>query len=111
VSRIRQRTTNIAGDWIVDDNISLTPKAPISVLVGLTSSIVVYANVQRKGLIVINSSGNTISLGLGTDAVLYKGITLYPGGTFNMAEEDFYSGVIYGIAGAVNSQLSIQEFS
>lgn len=111
MSRVRQRTTNIAGDWTVEDNISLSPKAPLSVLVGIVSSVVIYENVKRKGLIVINSSGNTVSLGLGVDATLYKGITLYPGGTFNMAEEDFYAGTIYAIAGAIDSLLSIQEFS
>jgi hypothetical protein len=111
MSRIKQRTTNINGNWEVSDNLSLTPKAPKSVLLPVTSIVIADSNVQRKGLIVINGSGNRISLAFGTDAILDKGIILYPGGVFNMGEEDFYSGTIYGIAAAVDSLLSIQEFS
>lgn len=111
MSRIKQHTTNITGDWTIDDNISLLPKPPVSVLLDVVSSVVVYENVKRKGLILINGSGNRISLGLGVDAILDKGIILYPGGTFNMAEEDFYSGRIYGIAAVADSLLSIQEFA
>lgn len=110
MSRVRQQTTNIRGSWTVEDNVSLSPKPPISVMLGVVSSVVVSEDVQRKGLILINGSGDRISLGLGVNAILDKGIILYPGGVFNMAEEDFYSGVIYGIAAVADSLLSIQEF-
>ena len=110
MSRVKQQTTNIRGKWAVEDNVSLSPKSPVSVMLGITSSVVVYENVQRKGLILINGSGVRISLGLGVDAILDRGIILYPGGVFNMAEDDFYSGRIYGIAAAADSLLSIQEF-
>jgi hypothetical protein len=111
MSKVIQHTTNINGSWEVADNLSLSPKAPKSVLLAITSMVVVDENIRRKGLIIINGSGNRISLAFGVDAILDKGIILYPGGTFNMGEEDFYSGTIYGIAAVVDSLLSIQEFS
>jgi hypothetical protein len=111
MSKIQQRTKSITGDWVLEDNLSLNPKSPLSVLLGVTSSIVIVENKIRKGLILINGSANTISIGLGVDAVLNKGITLYPGGVFNMAAEDFWSGQVNGIAAGVDSLLSIQEFS
>jgi len=111
MSKISQHTVNINGNWEVSDNLSLNPKAPKSVLLDVVSMIAVNENIRRKGLIIINGSGDRISLAFGTDAILDKGIILYPGGVFNMGEEDFYSGNIYGIAAAVDSLLSIQEFS
>jgi hypothetical protein len=110
VSRIIQHIKNITGDWFVSDNVSLTSRSARSVLLGTVSSVVVYENVKRKGLILINGSSNRISLGFGEDAVLDSGIILYPGGVFNMGEEDFYSGTIYGIAAGPDSLLSVQEF-
>ncbi len=111
MSKIGQRTINVKGEWVVTDDLSLTPKNPGSVVIGIISSIIVRENVRRKGLILINTSMNRISLAFGTDAILDRGATLYPGGSFNMAENDFYSGDIYGIAAGVDSALSIQEFS
>lgn len=111
MSKIGQRTVNVKGEWVVTDDLSLTPKNPGSVLVGITSDIIVRENIRRKGLILINGSMHRISLAFGNDAILDRGIILYPGGVFNMAENDFYSGDIYGIAGGVDSLLSIQEFS
>jgi hypothetical protein len=111
MSKIKQRTTNINGSWEVEDNLSLAPKAPKSILLDVVSMVVVDENIKRKGLIIINGSGDRISLAFGVDAILDKGIILYPGGTFNMGEEDFYSGRIYGIAAIVDSLLAIQEFS
>lgn len=111
MSKLIQHTTNIKGSWQVADNLSLTPKSAKAVMVGITSIAIVEDNIKRKGLIVINGSGVRISLSFGEDAILDRGIILYPGGVFNMGEEDFYSGRMYGIAAAVDSLLSIQEFS
>ncbi len=111
MSKVIQQTTNIKGSWQVAENVSLTPKAPKSILLDVVSMVVVEENIKRRGLIIINGSGDRVSLAFGEDAILDKGIILYPGGTFNMGEEDFYSGRIYGIAAVVDSLLAIQEFS
>jgi hypothetical protein len=111
MSRIKRRSANINGEWEVSDNLSLSPKLPVSVLVGTSSVKLVDVNVARKGLIIINGSGNRVSLAFGTDAILDKGIILYPGGVFNMGEEDFYSGAIFGVAAGADSLVTVQEFS
>lgn len=111
MSKVIQHTTNIKGEWEVADNLSLAPRSPKSVLLGVVSSLVVEENIKRKGLLLGNISGADISLGFGEDAVLNRGVTLFPGGVFNMGEEDFYSGQIYGIAAFAGSLLTIQEFS
>jgi len=111
MSRIQSQVKNIRGDWIVEEAISLTPKNPKSVVLGLISSVIVHENINRKGLILINGSSFRVCLGFGTDAILDEGIILFPGGVFNMAEYDFYSGVINGISAGINSIMTIQEFA
>jgi hypothetical protein len=110
VSKIVEHIKNINGSYSVAENLSLQPKDPNSKAVGIVSELVLLENINRSGLILINVSSNRISFGFGTDAILDKGITLYPGGVFNMAECDFYSGNIYGIAADINSVVTIQEF-
>lgn len=111
MSRVSQRVVNIRGEWNVEDNVSLTPKPPEAVVLGTVSSMIVDENVKRKGLIIINNSSGNVYLGFGVDAVLGRGAVLFPGGVFNMAEDDFYSGKIFGVSNVANSLVTVQEFS
>lgn len=90
---------------------SLTPSSPTFATVGTTSAIAVAQNLNRKGLILVNTSANTIYLGFGVAAVLGSGMTLYPHGVFNMDEHDFTTAAVYAIASAASSNLSIQQFT
>lgn len=84
--------------------------APTAASVGVASGQVVAANGSRKGLILVNTSGNRISLGLGQAAVLDSGPTLMPnGGVFNMGEYDFTTEAVFAIASGAASNLAIQE--
>lgn len=92
--------------------IALTGSSPANATVGITSASAISANSSRKGLIVINTSINTISLNVvGGAAVLNSGITLYPGGVWNMDQFSFTTAAIFAIASAASSNLSIQEFA
>lgn len=93
------------------ENIDLTPASPTFATVGVASAQAVAANANRKGLLLINTSANRISLGFGAAAVLDSGVTLYPGGTFNMAQEDFDLSAVNAIASAAASNLAVQEYS
>lgn len=91
---------------------ALTAAAPTAATVGTSSATAVAANASRKGLVLVNTSANTISLGFGATAVLNSGITLIAsGGTFVMDERTFTVGTVTAIASAVSSNLSVQEFS
>lgn len=79
--------------------------------VGVTSAQVVAANTSRTGLIAINTSSGFISLGVGTTAVLYSGITLYPGGSWCMDKYSFTTDAINAIASVASSNLAVQEFT
>jgi hypothetical protein len=95
----------------VSTKTALTPSAPTAVSVGVTSGTVLAANANRKGLCLINTSLNYISLGFGSAAVLYSGITLNPwGGSYWMSEYDFTTGIVYGIASGASSNLGVQEY-
>lgn len=90
----------------------LTPASPTFATVGATSASALAANANRKGLQVINTSNNTISLNVvGGTAVLNSGITLYPGGSWDMDEFSFTLSAIFAIASAAASNLAIQEYS
>lgn len=91
--------------------VPLTAASPTFATVAGASGSVVAANANRKGLILVNTSANYISLGFGAAAVLYSGITLAPYGVFNMAEYDLSTAQIFAIGSAVASNLAIQEFS
>lgn len=89
---------------------SLDGSAPGAASVGVASSVVVAANGSRKGLILVNTSVNRISLAFGQPAVLDSGPTLMPsGGTFNMGEYDFTTEEVRAIASGAASNLAIQE--
>lgn len=89
----------------------LTPAAPTAATVGVASASAVAANASRRGLVLVNTSINRISLGFGSTAVLDSGITLYPGGVFEMDMHTFDLGTVNAIASAASSNLAIQEYS
>lgn len=89
----------------------LAPASPTAATVGVTSAQAVASNSSRKGLVLVNTSANIISLGFGAAAVLNSGITLYPGGTFCMDEYSFDTGAVNAIASVASSNLAIQEYS
>lgn len=89
----------------------LTPSSPTSAIVGVASGLSLAANANRKGLILTNTSKNTISFGLGVAAVLNSGITLTPNGNWIMDEFNFTTAAINSIASAASSNLAIQEFT
>lgn len=99
--------TNSIG--IVSTKTALTPSAPTAATVGTSSAEVVASNVDRKGLVLTNTSNNYISLGFGTSAILYSGITLSPWGVFVMDEYLFTTAQVTAIASAAASNLAIQE--
>lgn len=88
-----------------------SPAAPAAATVGVSSAQVLASNANRTGLLLINTSVNTIYLGLGATAVIGSGITLYPGGTWEMNAFAFTTGAINAIASAASSNLAIQELS
>lgn len=100
-----------SGTQNVSTKTDLTPSSPTAATVGVASAQAVAANSNRKGLILVNTSVNTISIGLGATAVLNSGITLYPGGVFQMDEYCFDLGAVNAIASSASSNLAIQEFT
>lgn len=91
---------------------ALTPAAPTSATVGVTSALAVAANTSRKGLVLTNTSNNTISLGFGANAaVLNSGITLTPNGVWVLDEFTYTTQAVNAIASGATSNLSIQEYS
>ena len=103
-------TTTISGT--VSTKTALTPASPTAATVGVTSSQAVASNANRKGLVLINTSNNIISLGFGATAVLNSGITLVGrGATFVMDEYTFNTGDINAIASSASSNLTIQEYT
>lgn len=90
---------------------ALTPSSPTAATVGVASASALVANASRKGLVLTNTSANTISLGLGAAAVLNSGITLTPNGVWVMDEYTFCTSQIFAIASAAGSNLAIQEFA
>jgi hypothetical protein len=95
----------------VDNPHSSSANACTYATVGLASGQILAANADRNGLILVNTSANTISIGIGVAAVLYSGITLYAnGGSYEMGDMSFSTQAIYAIAAGAGSNLAIQEF-
>lgn len=96
----------------VSTKTALTASAPTAATVGVASAQAVAAAATRKGLVLVNTSANTISLGFGATAVLGSGITLNAsGGTFVMDEFTFHVGAVNAIASAASSNLAVQEYT
>ena len=88
----------------------LTASSPTFATIGTSSSIALAGNSSRKGLIIINTSQNIVSLGIASTAVLYSGITLTPRGCWVMDKFNYTTGQINAIASVASSNISIQEF-
>lgn len=99
-----------SGTWVINSKNALTSNSPTASSVGVTSAQILAANANRKGLILVNTSSGNISLGFGAAAVLNSGITLYPGGSFNMDEYCFTTSAINAIASVAASNIGIQEW-
>lgn len=97
--------------WLTSSKTALTASSPTAATVGTSSAQAVASNANRKGLILTNTSSNTISFGIGAAAVLNSGITLTAGGVWVMDEFTFATGAINAIASAAASNLSIQELT
>lgn len=96
----------------VDAKIALTASAPAAASVGVTHGQVLAANANRRGLVLVNTSTNVISIAFGSSAVLNSGITLEPnGGSFTMDEYTFTTAAVDAIASGGSSNLAIQEFT
>jgi hypothetical protein len=92
---------------------SQSPSAPTQATVGASSALALASNSSRTGLVLVNTSANTISIAFGANAaVLNSGITLNPnGGTFVMDAFTFTTQAVNAIAGAASSNLAIQELA
>jgi len=89
----------------------LVGATPASAVVGLTSAEILPGNPARRGLVLVSLAKKKISFGLeGAVAVLNKGITLFPGGTWTSDESTLTVGAITAIAEIASSDLAIQEF-
>ena len=97
---------------VVSTKTPLLPLTPTFATVGATSAEAVALNANRKGLVIVNLSYNTISIGFGANpAVLNSGITLTQlGSVYQMSEYDFTTLSINCIASSAGSVISIQEF-
>ncbi len=97
---------------VVSTKTALTPSAPTTSTVGVTSALAVASNANRKGLAIVNLSANTISIGFGSNpAVLNSGITLTQlGSVYEMSEYDYNTLAVNCIASLAGSVISIQEF-
>lgn len=97
--------------WLVSQvNAALSASSPASATATGTSSTVVAANALRTGLVLVNVSGDTVSFGIGTTAVLYAGITLTPNGVWEMDNNTFTRAAITAISSGTSSALAVQEF-
>lgn len=103
--------TNTIGHVIIDGS-TATASAPTSASVGVASAQAVASNTSRRGLVLINTSPNDISFGIGSAAVLNSGITIRRnGGVWEMDNFTFSTAAINAIAAGASSNLSIQEFT
>lgn len=93
------------------DRLALTASSASQATVSTASATAVPSNTSRTGLVVINCSPVRMSLGLGAAAVLHKGITLYPGGTWEMGEYTMFKGAVAAVAESGSTNLlAFQEF-
>lgn len=91
--------------------VPLTASSPTVASVGVASASAVAANATRRGLILQNNSINTIYLGIGATAVIGSGVTLYPGGSYQMDVSSLSTAVVNAIATGAASSMAIQEFT
>lgn len=106
--------SQIAPDAITDVGINprkQTAFPPAVATVGTASILILNANNNRTGLVLINLSANNVSFGIGVSALISCGITLTPNGVWEMDPFTFCLDEIYAVASGAGSLVSIQEFS
>ena len=106
--------TNFPASTTVSGNVNIvtttTALSPSSYTVNTASVLILASNTNRKGLILTNAGNNLVSLGFGNVAVANAGVTLYPGGTFNMDAYSFTTSNVNAIAVVANTVVGIQEW-
>lgn len=104
--------TDTTGAIIVSERLALSGSSPAAASVGVASTLVITSNAARRGLVLTNTSNAVVSFNInGGSAVLRSGITLYPGGVWDMDSLTFTTGTINGIASAAASNVAIQELT
>lgn len=93
----------------IESGAPITGSAPASVSVGTSSTAVLGADANRKGLAIVNISNATVFLAFDNAAVLNSGIPLYPGGTATF-DEKVPKGTVNAIATAAASTIAVQAF-
>lgn len=101
---------SISPNTAISTKTALSASAPTVINVTTSSSQLVAANANRKGLVLTNVSRNTMSFGFGSPAVLYSGITLYPGGVYVMDEYMYSLAQVLAIASSSPASCAIQEY-
>ena len=80
------------------------------VTVGTTATLVAAANSNRRALIIVNNSGNSVYIGIDNTVTTTTGVELPTGAVLNVSRLfEGYTGAIYAIA-AVSSTISYIEF-
>jgi len=104
-------TSNKRALLVSSSGSDLTASAATAATIDAADESAVAANPLRKGLVLVNTSANWISIAFGTAAVLYSGITLAAnGGSFTMDANTLSTAEVRAIASAAGSNLAIQEF-
>ena len=81
-----------------------------SVTVGATSTLVLAPKSGRLYALLINDSDETIYLGMGTDAVMNKGIRLSPyGGAIELDGDQPFKGAVRAICASGSKNLTYFE--
>lgn len=102
----------IAPGTVVSTKTPLTASTPANATVTGSSAQVVALNTNRKGLAIINLSADIIYIGLGTTALINKGIALtQTGSVYEMSEYDYTTSAVNAISSGTSSLISIQEFT
>jgi hypothetical protein len=95
-------------EWL---NTTLSWGNPQGIDVGVSSSQILAANTNRKGVVIVNDSDSTIYLSIGTAAEMNKGIRLNAnGGSYEMNWSNLSTQAINGIHGASgNKRVCVME--
>lgn len=83
---------------------------PTNAAVSNTSGLIVAANANRTGLVIVNVGSANISLAFGTSAVANSGVTLAPNGVYEMDDFIFTTLAVNAIS-PTSSTAAIQEYS
>ena len=90
---------------------SLSSAAHTTATVGVSTGLVLAANVNRKYALIANDSDTTVYLKLGVNAVLKQGIPVVSGGNYEMSSAmgNLYTGDINGICSLAGRLVLVTE--